>query len=279
MTMPLTATPARSWSAGWGIGALAVVVSGLGVSSIAATGSWAREVPAFTSPVVDQAGVLDPGTAESLRQSLIEFQRTNGPQLATLIIPSLEGEPIEGYSIKVVDRWKLGDAKRDDGALLLVSIGDRQMRIEVGQGLEGQLPDIIAGRIISGTITPLFREGRIDAGIVSGLQAIAERLGGALSGAPVASQPRTVRRTGAFRLSLPVLLFLFLVLPRILFPFRRRRGGLGTGLATGLLLGSMGRRNSGWGGGGGFGGFGGGGGGGWSGGGGGFSGGGASGSW
>jgi uncharacterized protein len=259
------------------LGALALSLATLPVLALSAAARAAVPVPPLSGLVVDRAGVLSPALRPELEASLRQFQAQRGPQIALLTIPSLEGESIEGYSIRVVDQWKLGDARRDDGVLLLVVPGDRQVRIEVGQGLEGDLPDAIANRIVADVITPRFRQGQLEAGIMAGLQAIAGRLGGELAapasarayGAPD-SRPGRVG-AGLF----PLLLFLFFVLPL----FRGRRYGYGRsrgGLLTGFLLGNLlggGRRRGGWGGGGGFGGgFGGGGGGG-------FSGGGASGRW
>lgn len=223
---------------------------------------WALEVPKHTDLVVDQAGLLAPELRQQLSASLRQFQQQHGPQIQLLVVPSLEGEPIEDYSIRVTDQWKLGDEKRDDGVLFLVALEDRALRIEVGQGLEGTLPDITTGRIIRDTVVPFFREGRYEAGVVAGLQEIAQRLGGQLSGAPVYSAPRSRTRSGGGSFFIPFLLFFFLA-PRI-FGRRRSRRIYGPGGFGGFGGGGFG--------GGGFGGFGGGGGGG-------FSGGGASGRW
>jgi uncharacterized protein len=240
------------------------------------------DVPPHTRQVIDLAHVLSPEEQQQIESSLVRFQQEHGPQIQVLTIPSLEGETIESYSIKVVDSWKLGDEKRDDGLLLLLALQDRQTRIEVGQGLEGTLPDILAGRIVRDVMIPYFKEGRYDAGIVAGLNAIASRLGGTLKDAPTFAPAQAKPRTQSTSLSSLLFLFIlfFVILPR-LFGGRGRRGGrrdpegLITGMILGGLLGSAKRRHRGgdgfgkWGDGGGFGG----------GGGGGFSGGGASGKW
>ena len=98
-----------------------------------------------------------------------------------LIVPSLRGIPIEEYSIRVVEDWKLGTAEADDGVLLLVAVEDRAWRIEVGGGLEGRLTDLQASRIGRGILAPTFREGAYAQGIAATLQAIAGALGGELS--------------------------------------------------------------------------------------------------
>jgi len=227
----------------------------------------ALEVPEHTGPVVDLAGVLSRGDQKKIADSLIQFQQTYGPQLQVLVVPSLEDESIEGYSIKVVDKWKLGTKGKDDGVLLLVATENRKVRIEVGRGLEGDLPDVIAGRIIRTGIIPFFKQGQTGAGILVGLGMIAENVGGKLENVPAPRLRKAERNKG----SLGYLLFIGIFLIAPLFG-RRRRGGAGGALLSGLLMGaamSGGRHGGGGFGGGGFGG----------GGGGGFSGGGASGSW
>lgn len=234
--------------------------------------AFSLAVPKLTGPVVDVAGVLSRSDHAKISASLLQFQRVHGPQLQVLVVPSLEGESIEGYSIQVVDKWKLGAEGVDNGVLLLVATGDRKVRIEVGRGLEGDLTDALAGRIIRAGIIPFFKRGQIGAGVLVGLNMIAESLGGKLEGAPE-PRMRQARRGGGLNLGYLLFLAIFLIGPRLLG--RRRRGGFGTGLLGGILLGSAlsGGGRSGFGGGGGFGGgFGGGGGGG-------FSGGGASGGW
>lgn len=227
----------------------------------------ALEVPKLTGPAMDLAGVLSPADQTKIAASLLQFQRSYGPQLQLLVVPALEDETIESYSIKVVDKWQLGTKAKDDGVLLLVATGDHKVRIEVGQGLEGDLPDALAGRIIRAGIIPFFKQDQFSAGIVTGLSMIAESLGGKLENIP-APRLNTNNRSSGSGLGFLFYLLVFLIGPILLGG--RRRGGVGTALLAGMFLGGMG---------GGRGGFGGGGGGGFGGGGGGFSGGGASGSW
>lgn len=230
---------------------------------------FSLEVPRLTGPVVDLAGVLSRSDQAKISASLVQFQRKYGPQLQVLVVPKLENETIETYSIKVVDKWKLGAKGKDNGVLLLVATENRKVRIEVGRGLEGDLPDALAGRIIRAGIIPFFKQGQIGAGVLVGLGMIAETVGGKLENIPV-PRMRKAKRSGG---NLGFLLFLafFLVGPRLLGG--RRRGGMGSAVLGGMLLGSLlgGRHGGGFGGGGFGGGFGGGGGG--------FSGGGASGGW
>lgn len=226
---------------------------------------YSLDVPKLTSPVVDLAGVLSRSDQAKIASSLLQFKRKYGPQLQVLVVPRLEDETIETYSIKVVDQWKLGSKEKDDGVLLLVVTEDRKVRIEVGQGLEGDLPDALAGRIIRAGIIPFFKQGQIGAGVLVGLNMIAESIGGKLENIPSPRMQKT-KRSGGSNLGFLLFLAFFLIGPSLFG--RGRRGGVGRGILGGMLLGSLL--------GGGRGGFGGGG---FGGGGGGFSGGGASGGW
>lgn len=132
-------------------------------------------IPDLRDPVTDEAGVLSPDTRAQLNDELRRLWQTGGSQLSVLTIPSLEGEAIEAYSIRVADRWKLGDKRKDNGILFLIAVNDRESRIEVGQGLEGALPDVVSSRIIRQAVTPRFKEGNFDAGVVSGVASILGR--------------------------------------------------------------------------------------------------------
>jgi uncharacterized protein len=219
----------------------------------------ALDVPPLQGRVNDRAGALSPAERASLEERLAAYERQTGHQLAVLIIPSLEGDPIEDFSIRVVESWQLGKKGRDDGILLLVAVQDRQMRIEVGYGLEGDLPDARASRIVRELIAPAFAQGNIGLGISRGVSAIAASTGGEGQALPVRERRREPRGISPYFLLL-IVLVLFL------------GGGRGMG---GFIIGSA------LGGGFGRGGFGGGSrdGGGFRGGGGGFGGGGASGGW
>lgn len=131
-----------------------------------------QAVPTLTGRVVDEADILSPNTERTLTTLLTEHEQETSNQVAVLTIPSLEGEPIEAYSIRVAEAWGLGTEERDNGVLLTVAVDDRRMRIEVGYGLEGVLPDAIASRIIRHELRPHFRKGDFDAGVLAGVQAI-----------------------------------------------------------------------------------------------------------
>ncbi|HRR02789.1 MAG TPA: TPM domain-containing protein [Treponemataceae bacterium] len=238
----------------------------------AATILSAREVPPLSGPVNDYAAILSADEKETLESFLLALDRQTGVQIAVLTIPSLEGESLESFSLKTVEQWKLGEQDADNGALLLVSLGDRAVRIETGYGLEGSLTDVKSGLIIRNVIAPRFREGKYGAGI---LEAVRNMAGIATDNREILSEsvknPQKEKSGG----NLAGLLF-FIVFYLIMRAGFHRRGGLFAGLFLGSMLGG---RRGGSGGGfssGGFGGFSGGG---FSGGGGGFGGGGASGGW
>lgn len=236
------------------------------------------EIPALTSPVIDQVGILSTDGRVKTESLIRQLRDSGGSQLAVLIVSSLHGLTIEEASIKVVDNWKLGSKDKDDGILLLVAPNERRMRIEVGQGKEGDLPDALARRIISEIIGPQFRAGRYDAGILFGVAAIIQKTDPQFDldkvGVPrSSSHVRSGKSSGGFNV-FPFIILIF-VLGRIL---QGLRAGPRTPFNTRVSRGRgfySGYSGSSWG----SGGWGGGSGGGFSGGGGGFSGGGSSGSW
>jgi uncharacterized protein len=222
------------------------------------------KVPVLTGPVMDMAGFLDRSDQRELTRLLYDYNQQGKAQIQVLILPDLQGEPIESASIKITDAWKLGDKKKDNGILFLIAAQERRMRIEVGQGLEGTLPDITAKQIIADTVTPLFRAGRISDGIVVGVQEIIRNVDKEYAEQKLPERKQPQDDDGGDVILIVILFVVILLLNRV---FRGGGGG-------GFFLGGGGFGGGGFGGGG-FGG----GGGGWSGGGGGFSGGGASGSW
>src|SRR6266581_3034045 len=244
-------------------------------------------VPPLKARVTDLTGTLTAQQIQTLEGRLRDFERGKGSQIAVLILPSTQPETIEQYSIRVADAWKIGRAKADDGVILVVAKNDRKLRIEVGRGLEGAIPDAIAKRVVSDVIAPHFRADDFYGGIAAGADALAKLIEGE-------TLPPPERRAGASKSSpdYQSLLVMLLVLAIIGGGFLSRILGRGAGAAgTGALAvflfvllaaaGGLGRGGyyGGWGGGSGGWGSGGGGFGGFSGGGGGFSGGGASGSW
>ncbi len=148
---------------------------------ILATGSLRAElvpVPALQHRVTDLTQTLSPEQQSALETKMADFEQQRGSQIAVLIVPTTAPEAIEQFSIRVVDAWKLGREKQDDGVLLLVAKDDRKMRIEVGYGLEGAIPDVYAKRIISEIMVPAFRQGDFYGGINNAVEQIMRLIAG-----------------------------------------------------------------------------------------------------
>ncbi len=216
--------------------------------------SQALEVPPLRQPVTDLAGIIDQNSLYTLNSVLYKLHQSNIAQIAVLTIPSLEDESLEGYSIKVVDQWKLGSKEEDKGLLFLVAKKERKVRIEVGQGLEGLITDLYTKRVID-QMTPFFKKGQFGQGLKLGLGSVLQKLD--VKNKDLGST-KTVRPQKKKSSWLSLIFFIF-----IIFLFRKNPL-----LLFLMLSGGGGRRGGGGFGGGGFGG-----------GGGGFSGGGASGDW
>ena len=241
--------------------------------TVSAVSVFGLDVPGLDGRINDHAGVLSSSAAGELENYLAAVEKATGTQIALLTIPSLEGDSLESYSLRVVDKWQLGSAEQDNGALLLVSMEERKIRIEVGYGLEPVLTDAMSGYIIREAIVPEFKSGNFDRGIAAGLQA----MGGVVTG----DTPITVEqiedsqgdeRGGGVPIFVIIFLFVF-IFGRIGRYRRYRRRGMSpmSAFFIGSMLGGASRGGSSSGGFGGGGGF--------SGGGGGFGGGGASGGW
>ena len=213
----------------------------------------------------DDANILSPSFESGLEQMLKSHEDSTSNQIAILIIPTLQDEPIEDYTFRVAEEWKLGQAETDNGILILVAVNDRKVRIEVGEGLEGVVPDAIANQIIRNEIAPNFRENNYEAGIRAGVVALIQAIGGeyqAEEGPAVSRRGRGGSIWGTL-----IIMIIILLISRMTGGGRGnyRRGGWTPG--AGWYGGGFSGRGGGFGGGG------------FSGGGGGFSGGGSSGSW
>ena len=154
---------------------LAGALVGLALLALVAlpTAGAELEVPYLAGRVNDLAGMISPEAEARIESRLAELQRSTGAQVAVLTVPSLEGDPIEDFSMRVVETWKLGSAERDNGVLFLIARDDRRMRIEVGYGLEAVIPDILAGRIQDELVRPSFQGGDFDGGVEAAIEAIA----------------------------------------------------------------------------------------------------------
>lgn len=134
--------------------------------------AWALDIPTLNSPVIDEVGLLGSGSERQLENILFDFKKTSGIQLQVYIIKDLGGDSIDSVAIQIFDKWKLGDEKTDRGLLFLIAPNEKRMRIEVGQGLEGDLPDVIAKRIISDVVVPYFKRGEFAVGVFQGVSSI-----------------------------------------------------------------------------------------------------------
>jgi len=136
--------------------------------------AFALEVPPYKGYVNDYADMISPQVEVRLERALQSFDLTDSTQIAVLTVPSLQGDSLEEFSIRTVDRWQVGRKGKDNGVLLLVARDERKVRIEVGRGLEPVLTDLLSGRIIDRIITPSFKAGRFDQGFEAGLAAIVQ---------------------------------------------------------------------------------------------------------
>lgn len=140
--------------------------------------AWAEVAVPPLARVTDQTGTLSSAQQQALSDRLAAFEQAKGSQIAVLVLPSTEPETIEQYAIRVAEAWKLGRKGVDDGVLLVVAMRDRAVRIEVGYGLEGAIPDAIAKRIIEEVITPRFRAGDYVGGIDAGVDQLVRVIDG-----------------------------------------------------------------------------------------------------
>ena len=151
---------------------------------LGSTESFGLDVPRLSGRVNDYGGMISPQARATLEAELSALERTDSTQVVVLTVPSLEGDVIEEFSIKVGDAWKIGQKGKDNGVIFIVSKADRKMRIEVGKGLQGVLTDLLAGRIIDSVIKPLFKQGRFDDGFLEGTRAIIKATRGEYKTAP-----------------------------------------------------------------------------------------------
>ncbi|MGL4764367.1 MAG: TPM domain-containing protein [Aeromonas sp.] len=220
----------------------------------------APDFPTLSGRVVDEASLMSRKQAHQLTQQLAAFEKRSGIQLVVVSVDSLQGETIEEYGYQLGRHWGIGQKGKDNGVLLLIAQDERKVRIEVGYGLEGDLPDAIAANIIQTRILPAFKRGDMVAGVVAGSQAIMQALGGQYR--PTDNASKEDKLGGPW-------LFILMVIAMIVL-HNLRGGGGGPGgrrrsayMAGGFGAGSFGNRSGG----------------GFSGGGGSFGGGGASGGW
>jgi len=168
-------------------------------------------VPALTGRVTDLTATLAPAQREALERRLAGFEARKGSQIAVLIVPTTQPETIEQYAMRVVEQWKLGRKGVDDGALLLVAMQDRALRIEVGYGLEGALSDLVTNRIVEDIVVPHFKSGDFPGGIEAGVDAMIRVVDGEPLPAPEARPSSGQAPVGLEALFVIVLVLAFVV--------------------------------------------------------------------
>jgi uncharacterized protein len=194
-------------------------------------------IPPLRSRVTDLTQTLSPSEQQALEAKLAAWEGQTTNQLAVLIVPSTKPETIEEYAIRVASAWKLGQKGKDNGALFLVAKNDRQMRIEVGYGLEGDLTDVAARRIIGDTVAPLFSKGQFAAGINAGV----DRIIGITSGSePAPSSAPQQRRKSSGGIDFgTIALILLVAVPAIGSLLRSMLGNVGGGVVGGGIAGGV----------------------------------------
>ncbi|MEI2767543.1 MAG: TPM domain-containing protein [Nitrosomonas sp.] len=208
--------------------------------------TWAQiAIPELKSRVTDLTATLPPHEVVLLEQKLSNFEEKKGSQIAVLIVPTTRPESIEQYAFRVAESWKLGRKNTDDGALLVIAKNDRTLRIEVGYGLEGVLPDAKVKQIIEQIIIPQFKSGNLSQGIGAGVDAMLRLIQGESLPSPVAKKSMGLftDSTGALDVIVPILIGFF-ILGKILEPLLGRLGGavvtsIGVGLISWLLMASI----------------------------------------
>ena len=174
-------------------------------------------VPELWARVTDLTATLTPTQRDSLERKLQTFEQNKGSQIAVLFVPTTGDETIEQYAMRVAETWKIGRADADDGVILIVAKNDRELRVEVGYGLEGAVPDALAREIIDGHIVPRFRSGDFFAGIDAGVDALIAAVSGETLPPPdesVAEQTDGMPPIAVFSIvySFLILAFIFVVI-------------------------------------------------------------------
>lgn len=206
--------------------------------------------PRPAGPVYDGADILSPAAEAQLDQQLRAYNAETGRALIVATVPSTGGENIDPYATRLFTEWGIGGEARDQGLLLLVARDDRRMRIEVGYGLHPYFGGIMAGRVINDVITPRFKEGDFDGGIIGGVDAIITHLARSpADAAAIEEAARVAEEAGRSEGGVPVgaliwigFLFFFFILPMLRGGGRRRyRGGGVTDAVGNIILWEAGR--------------------------------------
>jgi uncharacterized protein len=202
---------------------LAKIRAMLVIVLLAAGPLFGLEVPALKGRVNDYARILEPEQAAALENNLAAIESSTTAQFVLLTIPSLEGEPLEDFSLRVAEAWKLGQKRADNGLLMMVAVEDRAIRIEVGYGLEGTLPDGKCGTIIRQVIVPEFRNGKYYTGISKAFQVMGQAVAGDPSQITLRESREAESDHGSGLGTFFVVLILFFLVAKIISPCRKGR--------------------------------------------------------
>jgi len=213
---------------------LAAVWLSLALAFFSSLPAFALDVPPLTGRVNDNANMLSVATKQQLESLLADLENTDSTQIAVLTITSLEGESLEEYSLKVAQTWGIGTKDKDNGALLLIAKNDRKLRIEVGYGLEGKLTDLASSRIIRNVITPKFKQGNFDQGVIDGVAAMIGTVRGEYQAEPKPSRAQSAKDGGG-----GFFIFLAFLMFNIAKIFRNKAVAAGVGATISPLIGLL----------------------------------------
>jgi uncharacterized protein len=219
------------------LGVLALVALPGAVNALAwdAPREGLQPVPALSARVTDVTGTLSAGERQALEAKLTDWEARTTNQLAVLIVPTTKPETIEEYSLRVAEAWKIGQKGKDNGAVFVIAKNDKQMRIEVGYGLEGELTDVAARRVIGDTVAPLFSRGQFAAGIDAGVDRIIAVVGGTDT-PPPNKEPRRGRSRGGFDIG-TIALIVLVAVPALGAILRSILGNVGGSVAGTAVVG------------------------------------------
>jgi uncharacterized protein len=192
-------------------------------------------VPPLKARVTDLTGTLSAGELATVEAELRAFEQKKGSQIAVLMLPSTQPEAIEQYSMRVAERWKIGRAKTDDGVILIIAKNDQRLRIEVGYGLEGAIPDVVAKRVIREVIAPHLLANDFYGGIREGTQSLMKLIDGEKLPAPAAARARS-STVDDYQTLFVILLIVVVVAGGVLKAILGRVfGSAATGVAAGFI--------------------------------------------
>jgi uncharacterized protein len=193
--------------------------------------SFALDVPKLEGYINDYARMISPSAKARIEKDLRAFEQSDSTQVIILTIPSLEGETVDGFAIKVAEAWKIGQKNKDNGIILLIAKQERKIRIEVGRGLEGKMTDLMAGRIVDMVIAPRFKRADFDGGVIAGVAALIDATRGEFKAEAKPKAKKSKAGTSFFSL-----LIIGLVALLFVGSFSRTIGGLTGAVGLPALL-------------------------------------------